>query len=96
MINLTMFATEEELCELTGLNHDQLWDAGFDLDDWDVGFCSDEPFTYTDYYEENGECKEFQEPYENCEWLFRRIENYAYGYQHTEYNGKHYYMVYHS
>lgn len=44
MQNLTMFSEAEELLELTGLpDRDSLWDNGFDLDDWDVGFCSDKP-----------------------------------------------------
>ena len=46
MTNLVMFNTVEDLAKLTGLstdNHNQaLWDAGFDLDDWDVGFQTDE------------------------------------------------------
>jgi hypothetical protein len=36
----TIFTTEEELQYLTGLNHNELWDKGFDLDDWDIGFCT--------------------------------------------------------
>lgn len=47
MINLVMFNTVEDLAKLTGLstdNHNQaLWDAGFDLDDWDIGFQTDGP-----------------------------------------------------
>lgn len=47
MIDLVMFNTVEDLAKLTGLstdNHNQaLWDAGFDLDDWDLGFQTDEP-----------------------------------------------------
>ena len=47
MINLVMFNTVEDLATLTGLstdNHNQaLWDAGFDLDDWDIGFQTDDP-----------------------------------------------------
>ena len=38
---LLYFETEEELQALTGLNHDELWDADFDLDDWDYGFAID-------------------------------------------------------
>lgn len=42
MKTVTFFETREDLRELTGLsgdNHDEaLWDAGFDLDDWDFGF----------------------------------------------------------
>ena len=29
-------------------------------------------------------------------WLISKMENYCVGYEHIEYNGKHYYMVYHS
>ena len=46
MINLVMFNTVEDLAKLTGLSTDNynqaLWDAGFDLDDWDIGFQTDE------------------------------------------------------
>ena len=46
MTNVVMFNTVEDLAKLTGLstdNHNQaLWDAGFDLDDWDIGFRTDE------------------------------------------------------
>lgn len=45
-INLVMFNTVEDLAKLTGLstdNHSQaLWDAGFNLDDWDIGFQTNE------------------------------------------------------
>lgn len=35
---VTFFHTEEQLTALTGLSHDALWEAGFNLDDWDFGF----------------------------------------------------------
>jgi len=38
MTKITIFETEKELSELTGLTHEELWDAGFNLDDWDWGF----------------------------------------------------------
>lgn len=41
MVNLIAFDTEKELCELTGLTESQLWEKGFILDDWDIGFHSD-------------------------------------------------------
>ena len=42
MINqCAIFTTEEELSKLTGLDHESLWGEGFDLDDWDIGFCCD-------------------------------------------------------
>ena len=82
MINLKMFSTEEDLLKLTGLkDHDDLWDAGFDLDDWDVGFCADAPLDYDD---------------DDSHWLMTQMENYCAGYEHTVYNDKDYYMVYHS
>lgn len=80
MIGLKMFSTEKELSILTGLNHDELWDAGFNLDDWDVGFQTDIELTHKD----------------SAWWLIDRMDNYCVGYEHNEYKGKHYYMVYHS
>lgn len=38
MLKLVVFETEEELSELTGLTEQELWDKGFNLDDWDIGF----------------------------------------------------------
>ena len=88
MVTTTWFDTREELRELTGLpgdNHDiALWDAGFDLDDWDFGFVSDEEWT------ELGAERFFKF------WLMLQMGNHCVGYQHTEYNGRHYYLAYHS
>ena len=39
--SLTYFETEEELTKMTGLSHEELWENGFDLDDWDFGFAWD-------------------------------------------------------
>ena len=36
MLNLVVFETEEELCELTGLTEQELWEKGFNLDDWEI------------------------------------------------------------
>lgn len=41
MLNLVVFETEEELCELTGLTEDEQWQKGFNLDDWEIGFQSE-------------------------------------------------------
>ena len=49
MNTVTFFNTEEELQQLTGLNHQALWDNGFDLDDWDWGFVSDTYWSPHDY-----------------------------------------------
>ena len=41
LVNIVMYTEQEELEELTGLSYDGLWDAGFNMDDWDVGFQCD-------------------------------------------------------
>lgn len=95
MTTLIMFTSERELCDLTGLDHDELWESGFDLDDWDVGFMTEVPLTKRVYYDDSGMTSYF-EPLRGADWLVDRMDSYACGYKHTEYNGKHYYMVYHS
>lgn len=82
MKTVTFFSKESELSELTGLNHEQLWDAGFDLDDWDFGFVSDTEFNWDDT------SYEF--------FMITKMESYCVGYRYVEYNGKHYYMDYHA
>ena len=42
--SIIMFDTVEDLLQLTGIpDRDTLWDRGFNLDDWDAGFCTDKP-----------------------------------------------------
>lgn len=87
---IIFFDTREELAELTGLsmeNHcSAIWDAGFNLDDWDFGFVSEKEWLpYSDK----------KQPY-YVEWLLRRMEQHCVGYEHIKYNGKHCYMAYHS
>ena len=88
---LIFFDTREELRELTGLpdyDHDRpLWEAGFDLDDWDFGFVSDKELA------DNWGCGEGK--YWEY-WLLTHMEDRCVGYKHVEYNGRHYYMAYHS
>lgn len=88
MQTVTFFGNTDELLELTGLpNTKELWEAGFDLDDMDFGFVSDSEWTdgwwvaEASYYEH---------------WLLNQMESYCVGYQHFEYNSKHYYILYHS
>ena len=82
MKTVTFFSNESELSELTGLNHEQLWNAEFNLNGWDFGFVSDTEFDM------------WSSTYEF--FMLSRMESYCVGYEHVEYNGKHYYMVYHA
>ena len=92
MKTVTFFDTREELRELTGLpadDHDiALWEAGFDLDDWGFGFVCDEEFSECGWFDGEGGYYEY--------WLLSRMGLYCVGYKHTEYNGRHYYLLYHS
>ena len=37
---IIFFDKYQDLCKLTGAqSHKELWDAGFDLDDWDFWLC---------------------------------------------------------
>ena len=105
--HIVMFSDREALRKLTGLpddNYDSaLWQAGFDLDDWDVGFQSNKPMHYdaiADFDEEEareyGEPPELRIPNDDAFWLVRRMEDYCVGYSYTEYGGKHYYLVHHA
>ena len=87
---ITFFDTREELRELTGLPGDDydraLWDAGFNLDDWDFGFVSDKEFI-EDWDDEH--------PYYEW-WMLTHMGAHCVGFKYVEYKGRHYYMLYHS
>lgn len=87
---VTFFDSREDLRELTGLpadNYDEaLWEAGFDLDDWDFGFVSDEK--WDDSWASDATFLEW--------WLLNKMESYCVGYKCTEYEGRYYYIAYHS
>ena len=105
IIDLTYFTEEEELEELTGLNRDQLWDAGFDLDDWDFGFRTktkihkdvDVEYGYYDSDDTYTETHiELADEYGDYYYLWNFIEGNCVGCKATFYNGYWYYMEYHS
>lgn len=96
MINLRMTDNREDLRAWTGLTADDydeaLWDAGFNLDDWDVCFESD-----TRLLEEYSEGDEtWTEPKDEAWWLVAKMDSYCGGFDEVEYNGKWYYMVHHA
>ena len=82
MLNCVFFDTEAHLQKLTGLNHEELWKNGFNLDDWDFGFCCEKPFNTVK---------------RNSHVIFLTIlDSYCCGYEEVYYDGKYYYIVYHS
>lgn len=50
MITCEIFTTEKELSKLTNLNHKELWENGFNLDDWDIGFCCNKELTNEEWW----------------------------------------------
>lgn len=85
--NVVFFTGAKDLETLTGLSHNELWDAGFNLDDMDFGLATS--------VEWDGHWFATNSPYYQY-WMLSRMENHCVGYYHTEYNGKHYYTVHHS
>lgn len=89
MTKITWFDTVEELLELTKLpDRNALWDAGFDLDDWDFGFVSSEPWEPYAPNDDDNHYFKF--------WLMMHMENHCVGYRYVKYKRKHYYVAYHS
>jgi len=93
-------STVQELCELTGLTESELWEKGFILDDWDIGFQSDIKLHRTstaddiqDGYEEDELIDDYDLP---AHWLMMQMNNFCVGANYVFFNGKHYYTVHHS
>lgn len=93
MINLRMTDNREDIRAWTGLpadNYDEaLWEAGFNLDDWDVCFESDKRLV-----QECGEDGDtWLEPIGEAWWLVHQMGGY---FNEVEYNGKWYYTAHHA
>jgi hypothetical protein len=100
MVNLIAFETEEELCKLTGLERSKLWNEGFNLDDWSIGFQSDIKLHRTPTEEDiaNGyEKDELIDDYNlPAHWLMWQMLGYCGSdVNYVFFNGKHYYTVHH-
>lgn len=89
MISLRVTNNREDIRKWTGLpsdNYDKaLWDAGFNLDDWDICIESDTRLL-----------KRWGEPKDEVWWLINQMDSYCCGYTEVEYKGKWYYTVYHA
>ena len=97
MIALRITDNREEIRQWTGLpsdNHDEaLWNAGFNLDDWDICIESD---TRLVKRESDGRGDWWDEPIEEAWWLVHQMESWCCGYNEVEVNGKWYYTVHHA
>lgn len=82
MIDVKFFSTEKELSKLTGLNHEQLWDNGFNLDDWDWGIQI--PLKQQKKFEKEQSI------------IISAMDSHCVGYEKTNYNDKVYYIQYHA
>ena len=97
MISLRITDNREDIRAWTGLpsdNYDEaLWDAGFNLDDWDICIESSERlFREVDA----GTGERWLEPKDEAWWLVNQMDAYCCGYSEVEYNGKWYYTVHHA
>lgn len=82
MLRLEIFKTEKELAQLTGLSVDDLWDNGFDLDDWDWGICIN-----------TKDVKKFER---DQRLILSSMSNYCCGYEKVSFPNKTFYLLYHS
>ena len=107
MKDVKIFSSEEEIFEILGWEytgdykkdeplHDKLWDNGFNLDDWDIGFACKEPFTHTAHDSDDPDAYEWEEPDDDVGWLVNHMDGYCVGYHHCEFAGYHWYTVHHA
>ena len=87
--DVKFFEGEKDLEVLTGLSHDELWDAGFDLDDMDFGIATDEEWIADNWYNYP------DAPYYKT-WMLNHMESHCVGYKLVKYKDKYYYTVHHS
>ena len=101
MLRFTWFETLDELQSLTGLTREQLWDAGFNLDDWDFGIrCnkilhevpSKSDIEAGEYHEDELIVDYDREGY----WLMQHMLNHCVGPDYVKFGRWHYYLVHHA
>ena len=98
MIDLKMITTTEDLLkEACASSIEALWEAGFNLDDWDVCFVSKTRLVEgCREFDEEGYPLYEPEPIDEAFWLMMRMESYCVGYEEVKYGDKWYYLCYHS
>lgn len=102
MKNIVAFNTVRDVYDILGLEYNdkyynepqyqELWDAGFNFDDWDIGFACREPLQHT---VKDGE-DEWHEWDDDVYWLGSQMESYCVGVSVCEYGGWYWYTVHHS
>lgn len=97
MITLRITDNREDIREWTGLPSDNfdeaLWNAGFNLDDWDI--CIESDTRLLQEVNDGGDIG-WTEPVSEAWWLVNQMDGYCCGYNEVEYNGKWYYTVHHA
>lgn len=107
MVNV-QFCDVDELEEITGLTHEQLWDNYFDLDDCDAVMIIDEDALPLKFDESEFGYKYwtpvddlytlmYDGKLDRCLWdILESWENYCVGCHYTKYNGKIYVSKHHA
>ena len=104
MKKMIVFSTEEDIFRILGWEytgywnkdrekHEALLDAGFNLDDWDIGFCCKDKL-HQHIVEDDG--YEFDSFDDDVYWLGSQMMNYCVGFHYCEAFGKHWYTVHHA
>lgn len=90
MENVVFFETNEDLKKLTGVkDFKELWDEGWDLDDWDFGIQTEEE------WDEMNPNSEYYDDWKHFyRWCMENMMN-AFHVGHYTHNGKHYYFKHH-
>lgn len=92
MENVVFFESDKDLKKLTGVeDFKELWDEGWDLDDWDFGIQTEEEWKEMDPNSDCYEWRRWDHYYRYC--MEDMMNTFQVG--HYTHNGKHYYLRYH-
>lgn len=102
MLNIRWFKTCEDLEKLTGKPYDELWAAGFNLDDWDFGIRVDRPLHRAptevelrdgEYFDPDDMAVDYDS---EGSWLFERMQDWLCGCSYVKLGRWHYYLCHHA
>lgn len=105
MRDIKVFNTVKEVYEILGKKapakywddpfYDQLWEAGFNFDDWDIGFACREPLQHIETDDEENGGSSWHEWNKDVYWLGMKMTD-SYKYRHIYFGGYHWYTVHHA